>query len=281
MTDHPQTLSPDDPRLTAYLLGEMEADDLAAFEAELQTHPELLSHLEELRETSALLQGVLEQEPAPALSPAQRFTILSAAANAQSRTSQEKPVMKHPNAKGTWAIIVAVAALSIVLAVIFNRPNNLSNDKDLVAKKAPASKAPGNAEYFADADKEFAQSRFGEIHPVDALEALDDSQSIVSNSESNPKPHASSMILRRHGAWNEAEKLAQQQDYGTGLASSGPETNPEPALVLAPKPTRPASTPTPGSLVRGKSRLGDLTAESTPAPEPLVKGLDLRNKPSL
>jgi anti-sigma factor RsiW len=74
MTDQPQSFSPDDPRLSAYLLGEMPASERAAFEAELHSHPQALEQLEELRETSSLLREVLEQEPAPALSAAQRFS---------------------------------------------------------------------------------------------------------------------------------------------------------------------------------------------------------------
>jgi hypothetical protein len=41
MSEHPLPFSPDDPRLSAYLLGEMDALELAAFEAELERHPEL------------------------------------------------------------------------------------------------------------------------------------------------------------------------------------------------------------------------------------------------
>ena len=33
MSDQPQAFSPDDPRLTAYLLGEMDAEEQKAFEA--------------------------------------------------------------------------------------------------------------------------------------------------------------------------------------------------------------------------------------------------------
>ena len=40
--------------------------------------------------------------------------------------------MNRRNSKGTWAIIAAVAALSVVLAVVFYRPNQ--NEPDIVAQ---------------------------------------------------------------------------------------------------------------------------------------------------
>ncbi len=124
MTDLPQPFSPDDPRLSAYLLGEMPAEEHAAFEAELETHPEAQIHLTALRETSSLLQEVLEKEPAPALSAGQRSTILSAAAQAHPPTVKENSVMNQKKHRpGTWAIVVAaVAALSVVFALLLKPP---------------------------------------------------------------------------------------------------------------------------------------------------------------
>lgn len=55
-------LSPDDPRLTAYALGELEGDERAAVEAAVRRDPELRAALEEIRATAAQLEAALAAE---------------------------------------------------------------------------------------------------------------------------------------------------------------------------------------------------------------------------
>lgn len=62
---NPEKISPDDPRLTLYALGEMEATERAAFEALLAGDPSARAAVEEIRRTAALLGDALEQEPMP------------------------------------------------------------------------------------------------------------------------------------------------------------------------------------------------------------------------
>jgi len=59
---------PDDPRLTAYALNEMEPAECAEFEQLLERQPDARRVVEELRETSRLLTNALEGEPAPVAS---------------------------------------------------------------------------------------------------------------------------------------------------------------------------------------------------------------------
>lgn len=59
----PERLSPDDPRLTLYALGEMEPADVPAFEALLAQDPAARAAVEEIRRTAALLGDALEHEP--------------------------------------------------------------------------------------------------------------------------------------------------------------------------------------------------------------------------
>lgn len=54
----------DDPRLTAYALGEMEPAERAEFEQWLQQHPEARKAVDEIRATATLLGDVLAEEPA-------------------------------------------------------------------------------------------------------------------------------------------------------------------------------------------------------------------------
>ncbi|HWA10365.1 MAG TPA: von Willebrand factor type A domain-containing protein [Opitutaceae bacterium] len=66
MNDKP--LSPNDPRLTAYALGELEAPERAAVEEALAANPALRAAVEEIRATAAQLETALAAEPAPSVS---------------------------------------------------------------------------------------------------------------------------------------------------------------------------------------------------------------------
>jgi Ca-activated chloride channel homolog len=59
-------LSPDDPRLTAYALGELEGADLAAVEAAVAVDPQLARVVAEIRAAAEKLTAALAAEPAPA-----------------------------------------------------------------------------------------------------------------------------------------------------------------------------------------------------------------------
>ena len=64
---HPNTISPDDPRLTAYALNEMEPAERAEFEQLLQNDESAQLAVEEIRAAGALLEGALESEPVTAV----------------------------------------------------------------------------------------------------------------------------------------------------------------------------------------------------------------------
>ena len=68
--NEPEKISPDDPRLTAYALGELEAEERAAFERQLAVDAEARAWVEEIRAAQALLGVALAEEPAPAVTRA-------------------------------------------------------------------------------------------------------------------------------------------------------------------------------------------------------------------
>src|SRR6185503_1606721 len=68
-------LNPEDPRLTAYALGELPEDERAAVEAELQQSPECRAAVEEIWRAAKALSDELAAEPCPGLSPAQKQAI--------------------------------------------------------------------------------------------------------------------------------------------------------------------------------------------------------------
>jgi Ca-activated chloride channel family protein len=70
---------PDDPRLTAFVLGELDEDERAVTEALLKESVEARKAVEEIRSTVSALKGELDRENAPQLAPDQRERVLERA----------------------------------------------------------------------------------------------------------------------------------------------------------------------------------------------------------
>ena len=68
--DNQSPLAPDDPRLTAYALGELPAEEVAWVEAELRRDPKLRDVVEQARTLADELAAALTEEPAPRSAPA-------------------------------------------------------------------------------------------------------------------------------------------------------------------------------------------------------------------
>ncbi len=74
MSDFDQTkLEPDDPRLTAFALGELEGEENARVAAAVAADPALQAAVEEIRDTAARLTAALETEPLPEPAPPVRI----------------------------------------------------------------------------------------------------------------------------------------------------------------------------------------------------------------
>jgi len=70
----PKNLS-EDPRLTAYALGELPADEHAAFERELENEPAARAEVESIRAMAGIVEVELCQEPAETLTDSQRAAV--------------------------------------------------------------------------------------------------------------------------------------------------------------------------------------------------------------
>lgn len=69
--------NPDDPRLTAFALGELDGADRAEIEQLIAASPEAAAAVKEIELTVGVLNGTLAAEPSPQLTEAQRAAILS------------------------------------------------------------------------------------------------------------------------------------------------------------------------------------------------------------
>lgn len=115
--------SPDDPKLSAYLLGELPHDERAAMERAIAADPALRLSLGELRRVAALLEGTLSTA-APTLRPTQRDAVLRAARQA----AGEDRVIEFACAtrrRASWPAVLGAAAavvLAVTLASRFSKP---------------------------------------------------------------------------------------------------------------------------------------------------------------
>lgn len=129
-------LTPDDPKLTAYALGELDADERAVVEAALAGSPEARAAVEEIRATAGRLTSELAAEPCPDLTPAQRAALSTPAA---------AKVVPFPwwRAWRTAGIAAAAACVVGVMAgAIFGRKNNGKSETSLIAQANPSNSHP-------------------------------------------------------------------------------------------------------------------------------------------
>lgn len=101
------SIEKDDPRLTAYALGQLEGRDRDAFEKELDQDPAAQAEVEAIRKMATRIGATLEKEPAQALAPAQRASI--------ERAAGARPWRYRWTVATAAGLLVAVFALSFHL----------------------------------------------------------------------------------------------------------------------------------------------------------------------
>ncbi|MBI1314443.1 DUF3520 domain-containing protein [bacterium] len=122
------SFNPDDPRLTAFVLGELDAADRAAVEELLESSSEARTFVDDLQGTIGILRDELSAEPAPALTNEQRAALQRTAesvSDAASVDNQGAVATRPAAATGTHSrrgllvgMVATVAALAVVVAVL-------------------------------------------------------------------------------------------------------------------------------------------------------------------
>src|SRR4051794_3929870 len=95
----------DDPRLTAYALGELDASERAAIEVLLAESPESRRFVEDIRTTAQLLTDQLHQEPSPGLASEHRRAI-------EVHLQPSKPAKR----RFFWVELAVAASIVFILA---------------------------------------------------------------------------------------------------------------------------------------------------------------------
>ncbi|WP_169972974.1 YfbK domain-containing protein [Tautonia rosea] len=97
------TFDPDDPKLTAFALGELDEADRLAVESLLARSPESARFVAEVREMAALLSGTLRKEPMPGLSIVQRLDL-----DERLRAVPSSPRRRFPVRRAVFAVAASV-----------------------------------------------------------------------------------------------------------------------------------------------------------------------------
>ena len=116
--------NPDDPRLTAFVLGEIDDSDRAAIEQLLETSPEAQAVIKEIGDTIDVLRDGLASEPVPALTADQRAiveqhssgaVVVSAPLAAASAVRVQRPRARFAKLAG---FVASISVLALTVALI-------------------------------------------------------------------------------------------------------------------------------------------------------------------
>ncbi len=119
-----------DPRLTAYALGELSPDETREFEMELQKDPKAQKEVEEIKQTAALMKGELSKEETMNLGP-------DKVAQLESETIEKKSWLDIIRSKYMMAGIPALAASVLIVLNVAKEEKNIH----YLSKTAPEKKA--------------------------------------------------------------------------------------------------------------------------------------------
>ena len=145
-----------DPRLTAYVMGELSADDAQKVEQSLAESPELAVVVDEIRSTIGALESAFAGEPSLGLSAEQKLAIETAANSGDSTSEEDSLVVRRSKEDlsatvsrpwGRWFLVAAIGTVLIGGSVFLANPNNraarqavqneaISHDKISSAKAA-------------------------------------------------------------------------------------------------------------------------------------------------
>lgn len=242
-------IDPDDPRLTAYALGELPEDQAQRLESDLADSPDAREVLEQTRALSTLLTQGFAAELAPPtearILPTEEPGIDSSAADSVDET-KPTPIVPFPRPPLAWGFWIAAAAVCLGLASFLMPGRKPTEPRDLqlasrslapvTASEPVASPAEAPSSYYADAPVPHAGGQDTRSLRVGSTAAPN-----APNPSTPPTPE----LMRRYGL----------------APSSGPTPTAPPAsataLVTSPRvapgaqPTTVAPPARPGSPISG------------------------------
>lgn len=131
----PYLLSPDDPRLTAYALGELDGEEFASVAAMVAAHPDLQSAVDDIRRAAEELTEALATEPLPEVTPLPvvastngrhahgtvvPFPVLPAARVQTAERTAVPTIRRRPaNPQPSYFTVISIAAACFMVVIYF------------------------------------------------------------------------------------------------------------------------------------------------------------------
>jgi Ca-activated chloride channel family protein len=141
MQDSGPVTSADDPRVTAYALGELDGEQKLVVETWLAQHPEARDDVTALAELGDLLSAELASEPAPALDATRREAVEAAL---QVPPPATRGALRFQTVR-TWAAAAAVVLIGTMAAFQYLGPSEMAPTGGAVAQGGPVASAPEGA----------------------------------------------------------------------------------------------------------------------------------------
>lgn len=156
------TINPNDPRITAFALGEMEEEERVKFEQEIASDPEILKSIDEINELAGFLSQEMSRESAPALTAQQKSHIHSQAGKPKPEKSSSwwGGIFTFPRFAGAMVLCALIIGV-----LILAQPNYMR-----VRQKSDLAQAPLKGVSLFDHDEKLpAYSEFRRNRETESL----------------------------------------------------------------------------------------------------------------
>ncbi len=213
--------TPEDPRLTAFVLGEIDDSDRAAIEQLLETSPEAQAVVKEIEETIGVLKEGLASEPTPELTAEQRAAVeeqlTGGSDGAVALAKSTESTTKRPRSGMFLGSFLSVAALGVLAALVLPAMQSARHNAKMAGDEIAATTARGPAA-LNSVSGVFAESEESAEFD-DRLESLDVA---VLTARLNPADDE----LSTSQAYAELSSGQLEADAGRVLSDLAPESQP-------------------------------------------------------
>ncbi|MGI8965268.1 MAG: YfbK domain-containing protein, partial [Limisphaerales bacterium] len=226
ITENFMKLPHDDPKLTAYALGELSETEAREVETELKNSPELRQAVEEIRATADLLKKEFAVEPTIALSEKQKELVVGKV--------EPTNIIPFPRRRIFAAIGIGAMAASVAFVMSLQLQN-----------KKTAKEAPTNSEF------RYAQNAIWKQKQKSALENQVDSKeiSLLEPTEKSSPPNEVKTVAESLLVKDEAKQMSGVSGEKKLSESDGVSKSKEPLLKSALPSIAATSGPKPGAQV--------------------------------
>jgi Ca-activated chloride channel family protein len=209
-------ITPDDPRLTAYALGELDESERTELEALIADDPEAVHHVAEILATARLLTEQLRAETTPGLAPEQRLAI--------ENRLETPPVAKHRRRRwAEFAVAAGLLGLAVTLLLPLKQAERARKATTLVARAGWENErrsAPRVARDIREPDEKAAPEGLPNGNSFRAI--VEYSESTASPSAPAPSANQVEAESRQRGMANSASPQRVASDPFDALESFTP-----------------------------------------------------------